>query len=187
MIETVLSDPLLIASVVASLVGLTLFYLYGGFIQQNYTKIKWFRRLFLPHLRNFIEHLDEEHEDVDLSEIRKVETSVSEEEHVFDLYLREEEYQEGVMLALGKFLTMHRHFRPEILLSSIGNNPDDLYEVGNFVLTAPEKNHTDAPALGRLYDIVVMFTSKYQLHVRVFYDDRSHRFRFYAHPRIESV
>lgn len=171
------SDPLLLVAGLASLVGLFVYWSYDGFIHENYTHIKWFRRLLLPHVTRLLKKAEK---DGDFFKGIYVETDTLDSEHVFDLYLEESRMKEGALDAVGDTL-IENHFRPEVLLASLGSNSSGLEEVGNFVLTAPNKNHPDSTGLGRIYDIVVMFISKYQLHVRIFYDPEKHRLRFYAH------
>lgn len=177
-------DPLFVVAGIASLVGLGLYYGYSGFINENYTRIKWFRRLFLPHVTRAVEQFDEEYEYIDMDDV-DVETNIRDREHVFDLYLDESKSKEHSISNIGDEL-ISQHFRPEVILASLGRDPEDRGEVGNFVLTAPIKNHTDVPVMGRLYDIFVMFTSKYQLHVRIYYDEDKHRLRFYAHHELNA-
>ena len=175
------TDVLFIVAAIASIIGIGIYYLYGGFLTQNYKKIKWFRRLFLPHVSKIIKDYDESNEDVDLSQLSKTETTTLDSEHVFDLHLKEHYTKETANKLIGNEL-IENHFRPEVILASVGRQEtSEELELGNFVLTAPEKNHPDTTALGRLYDIVLLFTSKYQLHVRYFYDEEKHRIRFYAH------
>ena len=175
-------DPLFVVAGIAALMGLALYYGYSGFINKNYTQIKWFRRLFLPHVTRAINQLDEQYDDIDMQGVY-VETNVREREHVFDLHLDESDTMTEGVKKVGDEL-ISQHFRPEVILASLGRDPENQGEVGNFVLTAPEKNHTDVPVMGRLYDIFVMFTSKYQLHVRIYYDENKHRLRFYAHHEL---
>lgn len=176
-------DPLFVVAAVASLFALSMYYMYGGFIYENYGKIKWFRRLFLPHVTRIIGLMDERYDQVDLSDLEKVETNIREREHVFDLYLDEAQTKETALKAVGYEL-ISQHFRPEVILSSLGTDPDGDGEDGNFVLTAPSRSHSDVPVLGRIYDILIMFLSKYQLHVRIYYDEDKHRLRFYAHHEL---
>lgn len=177
-----LQEPLLIATCITSVVGLVTYHLYGGFIRENYMQIKWFRRLFLPHVTRLMNKIDEENEDIDLDGVY-VESELVDAEHVFDLYLDESDNMQNVRREVGETL-IDNHFRPEVLLASLATNPQGEIEVGNFVLTAPQKNHSDVSGYGRLYDIFTMFVSKYQLHVRIFYDRDKHRLRFYAHHEL---
>ena len=175
------TDVLFIVAAIASIIGIGIYYLYGGFLTQNYKKIKWFRRLFLPHVSKIIKDYDESNENVDLSQLSKTETTTLDSEHVFDLHLKEDYTKETANKLIGNEL-IENHFRPEVILASVGRQQtSEELEIGNFVLTAPEKNHPDTIGLGKLYDIVLLFTSKYQLHVRYFYDEEKHRIRFYAH------
>ena len=175
------TDVLFIVAAIASIIGIGIYYLYGGFLTQNYKKIKWFRRLFLPHVSKIIKDYDESNKDVDLSQLSKTETTTLDSEHVFDLHLKEHYTKETANKLIGNEL-IENHFRPEVILASVGRQEtSEELELGNFVLTAPEKNHPDTTGLGKLYDIVLLFTSKYQLHVRYFYDEEKHRIRFYAH------
>lgn len=183
MIEQLLAtDPFFVVTAIVSLVGLSLYYLYGGFIEENHAQIKWFRRLFLPHVTKLLHDIDEQNEDIDLDGLY-VETNIHQREHVFDLYLDERVHREGGIEMVSEEL-IKNHFRPEVILASLGNNPQDKAELGNFVLTAPMNNHPDVPVMGRLYDIFVMLVSKYQLHVRIYYDEDKHRLRFYAHHEL---
>ena len=178
------TDVLFIVAAIASVIGIGIYYLYGGFLTQNYKKIKWFRRLFLPHVSKIIKDYDESNKDVDLSQLSKTETTTLDSEHVFDLHLKEHYTKETANKLIGNEL-IENHFRPEVILASVGRQEtSEELELGNFVLTAPEKNHPDTTGLGRLYDIVLLFTSKYQLHVRYFYDEEKHRIRFYAHHEL---
>lgn len=183
--ETLLAtEPLFIVAGIAALIGITALYLYGGFIENNYTKIKWFRRLFLPHLSALLRNVDEQYKEFDISDVhKKIETRSSEKENVFDLYLLEEDTPEEVTKAIGEKL-IDNHFRPEVILASLGRDSDGEAEIGNFVLTSPEKNHPDSSGISRLYDIATLFTAKYQLHVRIFYDEDSHKLQFYAHHEL---
>lgn len=181
-VDLLISNPLFVAGALASFVGLFIYWSYGGFINENYRRIKWFRRLFLPHITALLHIIDEENEDIDLEGVY-VETDVLDKEHAFDLYLREGTHYLGPLKGVTSTL-IDNHFRPEVILASLGTNSTGNQEVGNFVLTAPEKAHPDATGLGRLYDIIKMFTSKYQLHVRIFYDEDKHRLRFYAHHEL---
>ncbi len=178
------TDPIFIAAALASLIGISLYYLYGGLLNENYTKIKWFRTLFLPHVSNLVKEIDERNEDIDISSLSKTETTTLDREHVFDLYLKEEYDENEVSRKIGKEL-IRNHFRPEVILASVARQESSReLEMGNFVLTAPEKTHPDTIGLGRMYDLFVLFTSKYQLHVRYFYDKDSHKIRFYAHHEL---
>jgi hypothetical protein len=172
-------DPLFVVAALASFLGILLYYTYGGFINENYTRIKWFRRLFLPHITRAIKNIDKQYENVDMSGLY-VETNVRDREHVFDLYLDEETTKEQGLNSVGGEL-ISNHFRPEVILASLATNPEGEAEDGNFVLTAPSRNHTDVSVFGRIYDIMVMFISKYQLHVRIYYDEDKHKLEFYAH------
>lgn len=176
------TDPLFFAAALASLIGISIYWLYGGFIDQNYNKIKWFRRLLLPHVTRAIRTIDEENKEYDLSCLY-VETKALDREHVFDLYIDEDESKEQALSNVGDELISH-HFRPEVILASLAENSDGNAEDGNFVLTAPTSNHPNSTGIGRLYDIIVMLTSKYQLHVRIFHDADKHRLRFYAHHEL---
>lgn len=175
------TDPLFIVAGIASFIGIGIYYLYGGFLTENYTQVKWFRRLFLPHVSNLVKAYDERNKNIDLSQLSKTETKTLDSEHVFDLHLKDQYTKETANKLIGDEL-IKNHFRPELILASVGRQESsEELEFGNFVLTAPEKNHPDTTGLGRLYDIIVLFTSKYQLHVRYFYDEEKHRIRFYAH------
>lgn len=177
-------DPLLAGAVLASLAATTVYYLYGGFIQRDYRKITWFRRLLLPHVSTLIKAYDETNENVDLTHLTKTETEVHDVEHVFDLYLDEDETVDSASEKVNEEL-ISNHFRPEVLLASVGRQTTSKrLERGNFVLTSPTRRHTDAPGAGRIFDILTMMLSKYQLHVRYFYDAEQHRFRFYAHHEL---
>lgn len=175
-------EPMFFVAALASVVGMTLFWLYGGFLEQNYTKIKWFRRLFLPHISHLIARIDNEYEEVDLDHIY-TETTVYDDEFVFDLYLPEEVTKEEAHRQIGDEL-IENHFRPEVLLASLASTQGGNPELGNFVLTAPEKNHPDTTGFGRLYDLFVMFVSKWQLHTRYYYVSDKHKISFYAHKEL---
>lgn len=180
----ILSEPLLFASMAASLVGLILWYLYRGFIVENYTRIKWFRRILLPHISLFLRHADKKADGWDLSKLY-VETSVSEREHAFDIQLNETNDSHKKLKEVGDILISER-FRPEVILTSLAEHPDELEEKGNFVLTAPNKSHPKIPGYGIFYEIFVMLTSKYQLHVRYYYDQETNKIRFYCHYELNA-
>lgn len=178
--SAVASDPLMFAAGLASLVGLFMYWSYGGFINENYQRIKWFRRLFLPHITRLLHKIDEENENIDLDGAY-VETQILESEHAFDLYLRESSRDYLIPLTGVSETLIDNHFRPEVILASLGTSPEGYVEVGNFALTAPEKKKVDMTGIARLNDIITMFVSRYQLHVRIFFDPEKHRLRFYAH------
>lgn len=167
-------DPLFWACFVASLIGLAAWNLYGRFIYENYSRIKWFRRLFLPWITPFLENVDEELDEVDLSRLY-VETDVSEDEKVLEVDIPHEDH-DIVMESLGEFF-MDNYFRPEVLLASLASDDEGKKEEGNWVLTAPSKKHTGM----RLHELAIMLISKWQLHVRIFYNEEDETLSFYAH------
>lgn len=173
------SNPLLVAAAIASFIGLFIYWSYGGFINENYRRIKWFRRLFLPHVTRILKVIDDQNENTDFDGVY-VKTDILSQEHAFDLFLEEEKTKDEVIDDVGNELLKH-NFRPEVILASLGTNPAGRNEIGNFVLTAPEKEHFNAIGIGRVYEIIMMFMSKHQLHIRIFYDPEKHRLRFYAH------
>jgi len=181
-IEIVQTNPLFVASALASLVGLTLYYLYRGFIHENYQRIKWFRRLFLPHITLLLRNVDKNNKRVDLSRLY-VETEAQPEEEVFDLRLSEDNTRQEAVDKIGDYL-ISENFRPEVILASLAKHPEGYPEVGNFVLTAPEKNHDTIAGYGVFKEIFKMFTSKYQLHIRLYYDENKHRILFHAHHEL---
>jgi len=181
--EVLQTDPLFIAASIASLLGLGLYFGYRGFIHENYQRIKWFRRLFLPHITLLLRKGDKKLDGVDLSRLY-VETNARPEEEVFDLRLREEDRMNGVVEAVGSYLIKEENFRPEVILTSNANHSEGYPEVGNFVLTAPEKSHDYFARYGVFREIFRMFTSKYQLHVRLYYDQDKHRILFHAHHEL---
>jgi hypothetical protein len=81
---------------------------------------------------------------------------------------------------IGEFL-MERDFRPEVLLASYQKDEEGNPEVGNFILTAPEKKHPSVPFLGKLYEVLLLFISKWQLHIRIFYDKDEDKLHFHVH------
>lgn len=179
MLEDMVSNPLFYAATIASLFGLALHYLYyEGFIEENYREAKWFRRLFLPHITFLLHELDSEFDDYDLSKMY-VETTVSESEHVLDIDISDADKEE-VLDGIESHL-LASHYRPEVILSSLASTPDGYKEIGNWVLTAPEKNHTDLPAMGILHDALLMIGSKWQLHVRIFHNEEREMIEFYTH------
>lgn len=178
MLEAIPQNPLFWACAVVAVFGLVTHYLYSGWINENYRSIKWFRRMFLPHLTPLLEDLDEDTE-ADLSKLY-VETSVGESEHTFDINIPESQNYEGVLYEIEEKLKS-KHFRPEVLLTSVASNPDGKYEVGNWVLTAPEKNHSDVPAYGVLSDVFKLLVSEWQLHVRIYWNEEERKLEFYAH------
>lgn len=167
-------NPLLWATAFASIFGLVVHYLYGGFIEKNYRKITWFRRLLLPHFSFILRKTDANFEKVDLSKLY-VETSVSEEEKAFSV----DASKIGIEDIDEVFL--NKNFRPEVLLSSLASDPDGRKEVGNWVLTAPNKSRSFFPANSRIYEVFQMLTAKWQLHVRVYYNEKEDKYTFYAH------
>jgi hypothetical protein len=181
-IEIIQANPLFVASALASLVGLTLYYLYRGFIHENYQRIEWFRRLFLPHITLLLRNVDENNKRVDLSRLY-VETEAQPEEEVFDLRLSEDDTREEAVGKIGDYLISEK-FRPEVILASLAKHPEGHPEVGNFVLTAPDKNHDALVGYGVFKEIYRMLTSKYQLHLRLYYDEDKHRILFHAHHEL---
>jgi len=175
-VEQFAQSPFFWVCAVASLFGLTVWYLYGGFIEENYTKIKWFRRLLLPHLSPVLQNIDDSTEDIDLSRLY-VETPIYDEELALEVDVPSEDYDD-VMDSLGDFF-LESGFRPEVLLASLGNREGE--EVGNWVLTAPERNHTDMTFVNRFHEILLMATAKRQLHVRIFYEEQEEKLGFYVH------
>ena len=177
--EIILSDPLFFASAAASIVGLLLWYLYRGFIVNNYTRIKWFRRLFFPHVSVLLRIADRRKENIDLSRLY-VETETREDEYAFTLYLDESDDEHDVIESIGGYLIDNK-FRPEVLLTSLANHPEGYPEVGNFVLSGPEKSHPSLVGYGVFTEIIRMLLSKWQLHLRIYYDSDKHRLLFYVH------
>lgn len=182
-IGIVQNNPLLVASVIASIVGVTIYYLYRGFILQNYQRIKWFRRLLLPHISLILRQVDKRNKDVDLSKLYVTTDVLEGREHIGDLYLEEGEKQDEVVEDVGSYLIENK-FRPEVILTSVAEHEDDIPEVGNFVLTAPMKTRDVLPGYGVFTEVFRMLTSKYQLHVRMYYDKEKHRLRFYGHHEL---
>jgi hypothetical protein len=178
--EIVMNNPLLIASVAASLSGAVVYFLYKGFITQNYQRIKWFRRLLLPHISLILRQVDKNNKDVDLSKLYVQTEILEDKEHIGDLYLGEGDKRDEVVGQVGDYLIESR-FRPEVILTPLAEHEDDLPEVGNFVLTAPNRNRDVLPGYGVFTEIFRMLTSKYQLHIRMYYDKEKHRLRFYGH------
>lgn len=172
-------DPMFWVAALASVVGLTLYYLYSGYINKNYRHLKWLRRLFLPHVTRIIRKIDKSNEDIHLGGLY-VESFSPKKYRVFDLYLSEDTTKEEAIECVDQKL-LSNHFRPEIILASLASNNEGNVELGNFVLTAPERKHPDVKGFGKLYDIAMMFAAKHQLHVRYYYDEDKHRLRFYAH------
>lgn len=179
-ITLIQNDPLLIASMAASLVGLFLWYLYRGFIHNNYRRIQWFRRFFLPHVTLLLREISKRREDIDLNDVY-VESKAYPGEQVFDLRLAGEESWEKKVEEIGDYLIKDEHFRPEVILTSLAKHPEGYPEVGNFVLTAPNKNRSSFGRYGVFKEIMIMFTSKYQLHLRLYYDENKHRILFHTH------
>jgi hypothetical protein len=173
-VEIVQNNPLFVASALASLVGISLYYLYRGFINENYQKIKWFRRLLLPHITIALRHLDEEYEEYDLSKLY-VETESNKSEYVFSL----KPYKTEAPQTLGKRL-ISNGFRPEVILTSLAKHPEGYPEVGNYVLSGPEKNH-GSHGHGVWRELFNMFLSKWQLHVRYYFNEEDNEYLFYAH------
>lgn len=180
----VTSNPLLVASAVASFIGIALWYLYRGFVLRNYTRIKWFRRLLLPHITILLKLVDRRNPEFDLSRLY-VETEAQPEEKAFQLFLDESDDENEVVKEIGEYLISEK-FRPEVILTSLAEHPKDYPEMGNFVLTAPEKNHSAVVGYGVFTELFRMFTSKWQLHVRMYYDRDKHRLSFYAHKEYNS-
>jgi hypothetical protein len=163
-------------------VALISYYLYRGFIHENYQRIKWFRRLFLPHITLLLRQVDDQRKDVDLSKLY-VETEAQPEEEVFDLRLSEDVTRGDAVNNIGDYLISEK-FRPEVILASLAKHPEGYPEVGNFVLTGPQKRHDTLVGYGIFQEIFRMFTSKYQLHVRLYYDQDKHRILFHAHHEL---
>jgi len=178
--EIVMNNPLMVASVAASIGGLGLYWLFRGFIVQDYQRIKWFRRLLLPHISLILRQVDKNNKDVDLSKLYVQTEILEDKEHIGDLYLSEGEKQDEAVEQVGDYLIGNK-FRPEVILASLAEHEDDLPEVGNFVLTAPNRNQDVLPGYGVFTEIFSMLTSKYQLHIRMYYDKEKHRLRFYGH------
>jgi hypothetical protein len=179
---TVLSqDPMFYASAVASLIGLTLWYLYRGFIVENYQRLKWLRRILFPHLSILLRVADDKTE-VDLGKLY-VTTKIHDYEFVDEVQLPKDTIEEEANETVKDYL-MSQSFRPELILSSIAEHPKGYPEVGNFVLTAPEKNHPSVPAYGIFYELFHMLISKYQLHVRYYYNEDDNSYEFYAHKEL---
>lgn len=177
--ELALSNPMFIASGVASLIGLTLWFLYRGFITENFTRIQWLRRLLFPHLSLFLRKADKNAEGYDLSKLY-VETVVTKPEHAFDLYLPEDKTEDTATQEIGEYL-ISEGFRPEVILTSLAEHPKEFPEMGNFVLTAPRKTHPSVPGYGIFYELFHMLISKRQLHVRFYHNTNSHSFEFFVH------
>lgn len=178
MLESLPKDPLFWACALVAVGGVVVHYLYSGFLKQNYREIVWFRRILLPHMSLFLEKVDDDLEGYDLSKFY-VETEMSDKEHVMDIEVGRSEYEE-VHDELAQFL-FERHFRPEVLLASLSSSPRGYKEIGNYVLTAPEKKHSKVPFLGKMYDVLILLMADWQLHVRVFYDSENDRLRIYVH------
>ena len=178
MIESVPKEPLFHIAGFASIVGIVLIYLFRGFINEKHTRVKWFRRLLFPHLSTLIERAQDETDDERVDKLY-VETEVSNEERVLDIQVDEDEmkyilgYIETTLKEIG--------FRPEVILASLASTDEGYYEVGNWVFTAPEKKHPDVPVLGDLYEIAVLLVAKWQLHVRIFYNEEEGKLEMYAH------
>ena len=181
--EIVMNNPLLIASVVASLLGASLYYLFRGFILQDYQRIKWFRRLLLPHISLILRQVDKNNKSVDLSKLYVTTGVLEQKEHIGDLYLDEDVKRDEGVKQVGSYLIDNK-FRPEVILTSLAEHEKDLPEMGNFVLTAPNKKRDVLPGYGVFTEIFRMLTSKYQLHVRIYYDKEKHRLRFYGHHEL---
>lgn len=180
MLETLPSDPLFWGAAIVAIFGVVVHYLYSGFIQRNYRKIKWFRRLFLPHITKALRHMDEELDDHDLSRLY-VETSVSESEHVLDVEVPNKLEAAMVLGEIEREVFLDNNFRPEVLLASLASNPGGYLEMGNWVKTAPEKKHPSTPFLGKLYEVVLLILAEWQLHIRIYYDEEQNLLRFYVH------
>jgi len=178
MLETLPQNPIFWVCSLAAILGVVTHYLYSGWINQNYRSIKWFRRMFLPHLTPLLEDLDDNTES-DLSKLY-VETGVGESEHTFDISIPEAEVYESTLYEVEEQLRQ-KHFRPEVLLASVASNPDGKYEVSNWVLTAPEKTHSDVAGCGVLSDVFKMLFSEWQLHVRVYWNEQERKLEFYSH------
>lgn len=167
------TDPMFLVAGVAALIGLTLHYLYGGFIEENHRKINWFRRLLLPHFTFIISRTDSTLEDIDLSKLY-VETKVTEEEHAFDI-------DDSVSLEEIDQVFLDKGFRPEVILTSLASDPEGQKEQGNWVLTAPQKNRDVSFRGTRIYEAVQLLISTWQLHVRLYHDEDSGVYSVYAH------
>lgn len=171
--QMVSSDPMFLLAAAAAVIGITLHYLYGGFIEENHRKIIWFRRLLLPHFTFFLRQTDSSIEDVDLSRLY-VETVVTDEEYVFAI-------DDSWSLDEISDVFLEKKFRPEALLASLASDMEGRKEVGNWVLTAPRKDRNVSVRGSRLYEVVQLLTAKWQLHVRLFHDEEKGVYSVYAH------
>jgi hypothetical protein len=179
MLELLPSDPLFYAAAVASFIGIACYFYYSTFILQNYSKIKWLRRMLFPHISYFLKKVDKQTPNTNISKLY-VETPATHAEKICTIHLAEEEDEDEVVSDIGEVL-LKNHFRPEVILASLSKTSDGDYEVGNWVLTAPTKNHSDMWGTKVLHDLFIMLTARRQLHVRIFYDDEEHAIEFYAH------
>lgn len=170
MLEVVLSDPLLIATVAASLFGIVIYTLYyDSVIRGNYSRIKWVRRTIAPHISY---HLKNE-------EGLYVETEVADSGKVLDLEVPEGEVED--VLSSIEDILKSQGFRPEVILASVGTTEDGYREIGNWVLTGPERKRTSEEFFFIPREVVRLVTSTWQLHLRIFYDEDDERLEFYVH------
>lgn len=179
MFETIPQSPVFWAAAAAAVIALMLHYLYGGWLERNYRHIKWLRRLILPHISYYLRSTDNDLDDVDLSQLY-VETGVRESEHAMDMPIDEYEDEWDALDDVEKYLKKH-YWRPEVILTSLADDPEGRYEIANWVLTAPEKSRKDSLALGRLRELLIMLTAERQLHLRIYYNEEEEKLQFYAH------
>lgn len=159
-------ENLTIIAALASVIAATVYYLFSGFIKGNYRHIKWFRRIFLPHVTWALKKTD-------LDDDVYVESPYRDSEHLLDIVGAVDnhfgpEWLYSLKAIIEPFLK-DKGFRPEVLLASLKGRESDLDEVGNFILTAPEKRKK--PHHNKMRELLMLLTSKYQLHVRLLKDD----------------
>lgn len=171
-------ENLTIIAALASIVAATIYYLFSGFIKGNYRQIKWFRRIFLPHVTWALKKTD-------LDDDVYVESPYRESEHLLDITDADKDFaMPWFFFALKhteEFLKV-KGFRPEVLLASLKGRESDLDEVGNFILTAPEKRNK--AHYSKMRELLMLLTSKYQLHVRLLHDDDNEKLLMLVHHEL---
>lgn len=179
MFEALPQDWLFYVAGFAGLFALLVHYLYyESFIKENYDKLKWFRRMVLPHISFLLRQIGEQTGNDQFSRLY-VETPIRDGEKAITFEVPENTHHEYVVDKVQSVLT-DAHYRREVLLASLKQGDNEM-EVGNYVLTGPNRWRPENRAMNPLYSVFLMLTSKYQLHVRLIYNTEEDNVYLLAH------
>lgn len=179
MIESLPTDPMVYVAGFAALFGALIYLLYyDGYIRENYRSVKWLRRMVFPHVARGLHKLDEMTGEDRLSHLY-VMVNAPESQHILNIDTAGKSLDKSLNDIGQAYKKMH--FRPEVILAGLAENDDGRKEVGNFILTAPSKNHPNAWGASIVYDVLVMLFTKYQLHIRLFHNEQKECIEVYAH------